>query len=92
VEASWRATVPQEDVSVFLSLGYRRVQLLRCLADGLTEREAAERLGVKLTSVRSQVEDIKDVTGCESVRELGRWWRSSRSDWLAFCERLGGAG
>ena len=80
----------QADDSVFNSLSYRRVQLLRRLADGLTGPESATLLDVKFTTVRSQVEEIKTLTGCESVRQLGPWWRSVRSDWLASCERLAG--
>ena len=69
---------------------FARVRLLRDLADGRTEPEVARRLSMSYHSVRSQVEDLKAKTECESVRELGRWWRDHRCDWQAWCERQAG--
>ncbi len=60
----------------------RRAEVLRGLADGRTEREIAELLGLEVASVRSHVAQLKMLTGYKSVRELGRWWRLSRVQWL----------
>lgn len=51
---------------------YSRVRVLRELADDRTEREAAENLGIAYDSVRSIVEDLKNKTGLQNVRELRR--------------------
>lgn len=69
-----------------------RVGVLRELADDRTEREAGERLGITYDSVRSIVEDLKNKTGMQSVRELRRWWRENRGAWLAWCAVLAGVG
>ena len=60
---------------------FARMRVLRELDEGRTEREAAERLHISYERVRSHVEDLKDLTGCRSVRELARWWRANRDDW-----------
>ena len=59
-------------------------RVLRELADDRTEREAAERLGVAYTSVRSAVQVLKRYTGCESVHDLRRWWRQNRESWAGW--------
>ena len=69
-----------------------RVGVLRELADDRTEREAGERMGIAYDSVRSIVEDLKNKTGLQSVREMRRWWRGNRAAWLAWCAQLGGVG
>lgn len=67
-----------------------RARVLRELADDRTEREAAERLGITYNGLRSLVEDIKDETGLRSVREISRWWRQERVNWLAWWAEQGG--
>jgi DNA-binding NarL/FixJ family response regulator len=69
---------------------FARARILRELADGRTEVQAAARLGISYQSVRSQVEDLKAKTGLTDVREMGRWWRKDRVAWLAWCERQAG--
>ncbi|MBK7330085.1 MAG: hypothetical protein IPI85_13670 [Dehalococcoidia bacterium] len=65
--------------------------VLRELADGRSERDAAERLGIAYSSVRSVVEELKNKTGLHSVREIGRWWRGQAGEWLAWCAEQAGA-
>ena len=65
-------------------------RVLRELADDRSEREAAERLGVAYTSVRSAVHVLKGYTGCENVRDLRRWWRENREPWAEWVLEQGG--
>ncbi len=60
----------------------RRVELLRHLADFRNEPYAAEQMSISVSGVRSHVEDLKIITGCESVADLGRWWLANRHAWL----------
>lgn len=68
----------------------RRAAILRDLADGLTEPRVAEALGLTLPIVRGQVEQLKNLTGCVSVRQLGRWWRANRREWVLAAVAAGG--
>ena len=70
---------------------FARVRVLRELADGRTEREIGERNQVSYAGFRSLVEDLKFITGCRDVWEMGRWWRENRASWLAGCEHQAGA-
>ena len=65
-------------------LTFSRVRVLRELAEGRTEREIAQRLQMTYNGVRSHVQDLKDLTGCRDVRELGRWWRRNGPRWLEW--------
>lgn len=67
-----------------------RARVLRELADDRTEREAAERLGMSFSGVRSIVEELKVKTGEPDVRALRRWWRANRGSWLAWLAEQGG--
>lgn len=67
-----------------------RARVLRELADDRTEREAAERLGMSYTSVRSAVQVLKRFAGCESVHDLRRWWRQNRDAWAEWLLEQGG--
>lgn len=67
--------------AVWERLTFARVRVLRELADGRSEREVAKRLQMTYNGTRSIVADLKAVTECHDVRELGRWWRASRSVW-----------
>ncbi|MCC7366134.1 MAG: hypothetical protein IT303_17345 [Dehalococcoidia bacterium] len=60
----------------------RKARLLALFADVQTEPECAAALGVAVTTIRSMTESLKDITGQRTVRDLGRWWRSARSEWL----------
>ena len=69
---------------VFLQITLARARVLRELSEGWKEREAAVRLGMTYNGVRSHVRDLKGITGCEDVDELGRWWRANRKGWLRW--------
>ena len=69
---------------VLLRITARRAHVLRELADGYSGRESARRIGLTHNGLRSQVEDLKKITGCSSQRELGRWWREHRASWLSL--------
>jgi DNA-binding NarL/FixJ family response regulator len=71
-------------VDIFAAITLRRAQVLRGLADGMTEREIAKELTLAHSSVRSHVEALKNLTGQKSTRELGRWWRTNREAWLRY--------
>ncbi len=72
------------------SITCARARLLRELANGRTEREIGERLLMTYAGVRSQVEDLKNITGHRDVREIARWWRDNRADWMAWCGQQAG--
>jgi DNA-binding NarL/FixJ family response regulator len=75
---------------VLLRITARRAEVLREIADGYSEREIAGHLGLELSGVRSHTEQLRDLVGCSTVRELGRWWRSHRREWVAaMCEQAG---
>ena len=74
-----------------LRITARRAEVLRELADGYTGREAAARIGLTFSGMRSHVEVLKQITGCSSTRELGRWWRRHRWAWLAVMTEQAGA-
>lgn len=67
-----------------------RARVCAGLENQKTEREIADWLLVELSTVRSHVEDLKAITGCRDVRELGRWWRANRKSWCAWCEEQAG--
>ena len=73
-----------ECASALERLTFARVRVLRELAEGRTEREIAERLQMTYHGVRSHIEDLKDLTGCRDVRELGRRWRKNGPRWLEW--------
>lgn len=52
------------------TLSPRRREVLRCLVEGLSHGEAAERLGVSLSTVRTHVRDMCRLTGTHSTPEL----------------------
>lgn len=70
------------DRNVFAAITFRRAQVLRELADGYSETEAASHLGISVSGFRATVQQLKDLTGCTGVRELGRWWRANRDIWI----------
>lgn len=74
----------------FERLTVARVRVLRELEDGRTEREIAARLCMTYHGVRSHVEDLKALTGCQNVRDLGRWWRLNRTAWHVWLAREAG--
>jgi DNA-binding CsgD family transcriptional regulator len=68
----------------------RRAEILGLLAEGYRQPEIASRLGISPNTVRSTVAALKDCTGCKSVRELGRWWRLTRTAWLLELAEIAG--
>jgi DNA-binding NarL/FixJ family response regulator len=75
---------------IFERLTFRRLQILRLLADGRTEPEAARLLGIEPSTVHSPVDELRDLTGLPSGREMGRWWREVRDDWILWAAETGG--
>jgi hypothetical protein len=69
---------------VFARLTVRRVAALGQLAHGRTEREAAEALGLQIEGFRSVVRELKDLTGLNSTRDLGEWWRGNMGAWFEY--------
>ena len=80
---------PRSDAT-FCSITLRRAEVLRELADGSTQPEIAARLGISVNSVRSHVEDLRNITGCSSGRDLGRWWRRHRDEWVELTRQMAG--
>jgi DNA-binding NarL/FixJ family response regulator len=78
-------------VDVAVRITHRRASVLREIADGRTEQQAAETLGLSYTGPRSHVAALLEIAQCPDVRELGRWWRVHRAEWLAFMVEAAGA-
>ena len=72
------------------SITYLRARVLSDLEDRQTAHKIAERLGVQYTTVRGYVEKLKNLTGCNDVRDLGRWWQQNRGSWLRWVASQGG--
>lgn len=68
----------------------RHARLLGLLADDLTEREAAEALCMSEDAVKSLVERLKELLGCQNVRELRRTWRAVRWDYVEYVRQVSG--
>lgn len=83
--------VTDVQTETLLRITARRAAVLREMADGYTEREAARRLGISLTGLRSHLEELRNLTGLDSGRELGRWWRQERTVWLHVMSLQAGA-
>lgn len=75
---------------VLLRITARRAEVLREIAHGYSGREIAARLGLTHSGLRSHVEALKEITGCSSTREMGRWWRTQRGLWLALMSMQAG--
>lgn len=71
------------------SITMRRAQVLAGLARGWTDREIAERMGVRPSSVRSTVRELRDLVNLRSRRELGNWWRRHSVEWLCALAEAG---
>lgn len=80
----------QRSREVLLRITARRAHILRELADGYSGQETALRIGLAFNGFRSHVQQLKEITGCTSVRELGRWWREHREEWLLVMGREAG--
>lgn len=81
-EAGGRPEVGYSGNDVFARLTVRRVAALGQLAHGRTERAAAEALGLQIEGFRSVVRELKEITGLNSTRDLGEWWRRNMGAWL----------
>lgn len=64
--------------------------VLKEIAEGQTQRQVALTLGLTVAGVRSHVDDLKRVTGCETSRDLARWRRAERECWGKQLARDGG--
>jgi|GEM_PF-5536755 len=87
---------PTGTVTVAVQANYEwitwsRARVLREPAQMRTEREAAKRLGMEYTGIRSIVEDIKHYTGLDNVRDIGRWWAKEWPKWAKWAAEQGGS-
>jgi hypothetical protein len=48
--------------------------VLVLIADYHTNEAIASRLGITRATVKREVEELRQLTGCRSKRELARWW------------------
>lgn len=79
---------PPEDI--WRRLRMDQVEVLRCLAEGLTEREIAERLGRTLPAVRDTIATLRRLTSIRRGADMGAWWASYRPRYVAFVARAAG--
>jgi DNA-binding CsgD family transcriptional regulator len=55
-----------------LDLSARELEVLRCVSEGLTDREIADQLVISISTVRSHLERIRQKTGLRRRSELTR--------------------
>ena len=72
------------------SLAFKKVGVLRGLADARSETEIAATEGVEYNTIRGHVEQLKDILGIRDVKEMGRWWRRHARDWHRWCAAQAG--
>lgn len=80
-------TIQHRDFSDWDRFTFARVRVITAIEDRLTEHQAAERLDMTYNGLRSVVDELKAMTGCGDLRELGRWWAERREQWLEYCRQ-----
>lgn len=61
---------------------FQRAVVLAELAKCRSLPETAARLGITPSGLKSHIRDLRDITGCQSARELGTWWLHHRAQWV----------
>ncbi|MBE7519709.1 MAG: hypothetical protein HS107_10755 [Thermoflexaceae bacterium] len=69
---------------------FARARVLREIEARRTVRQAAESLQMSYHGARSQIDALKGITGCQDLREMGRWWETNAPLWLAWCAEQAG--
>jgi DNA-binding CsgD family transcriptional regulator len=69
---------------VYAQITVRMACVLALVAAQHTQEAIAERLDLAPRTVRNDVEHAKALAGCESQRELARWWLENRRGWLLW--------
>jgi len=64
-----------------------RATLLALIASYCTNSAIAAELGIARATVKREVEDLRDLTGCRSKGQLAHWWAEHCHLW----EKLHGA-
>ena len=59
----------------------RRAELLAALAENRSFREAACTLHISYETVRTNVRQLREITGTATHWELRRWWCDNRAAW-----------
>jgi DNA-binding NarL/FixJ family response regulator len=60
------------------------------VASGKHSAQIASGMGIKVSTVRTQVAFLEKLTGCGDMAELGEWWRQNRPRWIAWLRRISG--
>jgi DNA-binding CsgD family transcriptional regulator len=55
-------------------LSAREQEIARCIVEGLTDREIAERLGIKQNTVRTHVEKARAKSGSRNRAQLAAYY------------------
>jgi DNA-binding NarL/FixJ family response regulator len=58
-----------------------RARLLSLIADYQTNEAIARALVIAPATAKREIEDLRDLVGCHSKRELARWWVQHVSVW-----------
>ena len=82
-----REKVTDVQTETLLRITARRAAVLREMP--MATRNG--KLGISLTGLRSHLEELRNLTGLDSGRELGRWWRQERTVWLHVMSLQAGA-
>lgn len=75
---------------LYARISRRKAQILTAIARRATQKEIAVLLVVAFDTVHTHVEQLKDITGCRSMAQLGNWWEQHRRPWVAYYARAAG--
>jgi DNA-binding NarL/FixJ family response regulator len=73
----------ESPAGVFEAITVTLAEVLSYLRDGLRPRQIAKKRGVSFTTVRSQVEQLQQITDLHSMDDLADWWAANEHAWLA---------
>lgn len=83
--------MPIANGEIFILITSRRAEILAGVAAGKHATQIASGLGIKVSTVRTQVVLLERLSGCGDMAELGEWWRQNRPRWIAWLRRISGA-
>jgi DNA-binding NarL/FixJ family response regulator len=75
---------------IWVHITSRRAELLAGVAAGKQAAQIASGMGIKVSTVRTQVAFLERLSGCGDMAELEEWWRQNRPRWIAWLRRISG--
>lgn len=80
---------PRPYEAVFSELTRRHIEVLGALTVVLKQEHIAFILGVEVTTVRSHLRKLYELTGFHSMVELRDWWEEAGEEYLAYVAHVG---